>query len=125
MRLFAIAVVIVFSVSPVAAGNTAYDDTLAGKKCKERDYNQSIDCQYRVGEDLEFSIDDIGMSDTGITFIRSKGFEGDYYATFGLMHGCIIVKHGSHSIFFCSDFAFVSPKNGRVYKTWEDCKAGF
>jgi hypothetical protein len=50
---------------------------------------------------------------------------GDYYARFGVMHGCIIVARGtrrpeSENPF---DFAFISPKNGRVYRDWRDCQA--
>jgi hypothetical protein len=103
--------------------NTAYEVTLSGKECKETQHQ--LNCTYKVGKDLEFSIDGIGMPDTGITFTRSKGIEGDYLAQFGLIHGCIIIKHGKNSKLFGKDFAFVSPKNGKVYKTWEDCKAGY
>ena len=106
-------------------GDTAYQDTLSGKLCKEDEGTQQVNCTYKVGRDLEFSIDGVGLPDTGITFWRSKGIEGDYFAQFGLMHGCIIIKHGKHAKVFGKDFAFVSPKNGKVYKNWEDCKAGF
>ena len=123
MRLFIITAILTFLAPPVWAGGTAYEDTLSGNQCKES--HQQINCTYKVGKDLEFSIDGIGMPDTGITFTRSKGIEGDYYATFGLMHGCIIIKHGKNSNLFFKDFAFVSPKNGKVYKTWEDCKVGY
>jgi len=122
-RLFIIAVIFIFLASTVCAEETAYEDTLSGKKCGE--FQQQLNCNYKVGKDLEFSIDGIGLPDTAITFTRTKGLEGDYYATFGLMHGCIIIKHGKGSNLFFKDFAFVSPKNGKVYKTWEDCKAEY
>lgn len=32
--------------------------------------------------------------------------------------------HGVDLKLFGFDFAFVSPKNGKVYKTWEACKEG-
>lgn len=64
------------------------------------------------------------MPDTGITFARADFPQGDYYAQFGLRHGCVIVKHGPDSRLFGLDFAFVSPINGKVYKTWEECKEG-
>ena len=103
------------------AGNTAYDETLQGKKCKE--YRQQLGCEYKVGKDLEFSIDGIGSPDTGITFARAN-HNGDYYAKFALQHGCVIVTHGKGSPLFMQDFAFVSPRNGKVYKSWESCKQG-
>lgn len=123
MRLIIIVAIFIFLSPAVWAEDTAYEDTLSGKKCSE--FHQQLNCEYKVGKDLEFSIDGIGMPDTGITFIRSKGIEGDYYPAFGLMHGCIIIKHGKGSNLFGEDFAFVSPINGKVYKTWEDCKAGY
>lgn len=122
MRIFIIAVIFTFLAPAGWAGETAYEDTFSGKKCSES--HQQLYCEYTVGKDLEFSIAGIGMPDTGITFLRSK-HEGDYFAQFGLMHGCIIIKHGKHSKLFGKDFAFVSPKNGKVYKSWEDCKAGY
>ena len=123
MRLFISLVIFMSLVQFVWAENSAYEDTLSGKRCKET--NQQINCIYKVGKDLEFSIDGIGLPDTGITISHSKGVEGDYYPTFGLRHGCIIVKHGKVSSLFVMDYAFVSPRNGKVYKKWEDCKDGF
>ena len=123
MRLIIIVAIFTLISPAVWAEGTAYEDTLSGKKCRE--YDQQLNCEYKVGRDLEFSIDGIGMPDTAITFTRTKGLQGYYYATFGLRHGCIIIKHGKSSNLFFKDFAFVSPKNGKVYKTWEDCKAEY
>lgn len=58
-----------FFPATVHAGGTAYEDTLSGKTCTES--RQQLNCEYKVGKDLEFSIDGIGMPDTGITFVRS------------------------------------------------------
>ena len=96
------------------AETTAYDAALSGKKCEET--NQQINCTYKVGKDLEFSVDGIGTAWTGVTFLRSKGLEGDYYPSFGLRHGCVIIRHGKASKLFGRDFAFVSPKNGKVHQ---------
>jgi hypothetical protein len=103
-----------------------YDLVLAGKNCKAGKTMQTLSCEYRVGTDLHFSIDGIGDDDTGISFLRSS-FEGDYFATVGVMHGCVIVKHGNKTVpddlsVLMSDFAFVSPKNGKVYRNWQDCR---
>jgi len=105
----------------VLAENTAYDTTLQGKKCYE--HEQVLGCEYKVGKDLEFSIEDIGSPNTGITFLHANN-TGDYYAKYGIQHGCIIVTHGKKSSMYMRDFAFVSPRNGKVYKTWELCKQG-
>lgn len=68
-----------------------------------------------MGQELEIWVDGIGLPDTSITFDRSN-FKGDYYATFGMGHLCVIVKSGKDLF---QGFAFISPQNGKVYKDWE------
>jgi len=59
--------------------------------------------------------------------------KGDFYPTYGLQHGCVIIKRGSKGVVnnelfgpgSLFDFAFVSPKNGKVYKTWQECQSGY
>lgn len=110
------------------AGESTYEIVLAGKTCKDRSVVQYISCEYKVGKGLHFSIDAIGQPDTGITFVKCS-MDGDFYATYGLKHGCIIVKRGPKGItskdFYGPgtpfDYAFVSPKNGKVYRTWQEC----
>jgi hypothetical protein len=107
---------------------STYDIVSSCKVCKETP-SQEISCEYKVGKDLHFSIDGIGGEWTGIAFMKSD-YDGDFYAAFGIRHGCVIVKrgktnwkndadHGPGSPF---DYAFVSPKNGKVYRDWIDCK---
>ena len=60
----------------------------------------------------------IGDAAAGIAFKRSN-FYGDFYASFSLRHGCVIVHQAS-----ATDFAFVSPRNGRAYRTCQECGAG-
>jgi hypothetical protein len=111
------------------AGDTTqsiYDAVLTGRTCKARETGQTLSCEYRVGSDLYFSIDGIGDPDTGISFLRSS-FDGDYFATVGVMHGCVIVKHGKKTLpedlsVYMRDFAFISPKNGKVYRDWQHCQ---
>jgi hypothetical protein len=127
---YAVVFLLLSSISE-AEGPSTYDIVLSGKVCEERD-NQTLSCRYRIGNGLHFSIDGIGQPDTGITFLKSS-FYGDFYATYGLLHGCVIIKRGPKGItsqnfdgvgsFF--DYAFVSPKNGKVYKDWEECKSAY
>ena len=96
------------------------------------DSGQQIECEYTVGTGLRFSLVGIGLPDMGITFWKSS-FEGDFYATYGMRHGCIIVKRGKKARSntalsgpgSISDYAFVSPKNGKVYRGWQECEVGF
>jgi len=99
---------------------STFDAVLAGKKCAERD-SQQLDCDYRVGKDLWITLAGIGQSDTAVTFMKAN-FNGDYYATFGLMHGCVIVKPGEKTQTL-ADFAFISPRTGKVFRSWRECQA--
>ena len=102
---------------------STYDLTLKGKQCKEG-LNQQLDCDYKIGDDFHLSIGGVGQSDAGVTFIKSN-LNGKYYGTFGILHGCVIVKTGTKNTTKNPfDFAFVSPINGKVYKDWESCKIG-
>ena len=113
--------------SAFAVEKSTYTLVLAGKKCKT--LNQTISCEYSVGTGLKFSIDGIGQPDTGITYMKSS-FEGDFYSTYGLLHGCIIVKRGPKGIKSSAlngpgsptDYAFISPINGKIYSSWEECQ---
>ena len=108
-------------LSPASAwANETYDKTLAGKSCKEES-QQQITCTYKIGKDLEIWIAGIGLADTGIYFAKSD-FDGDYYASFGMQHLCVIIKSGKNLL---QGVAFISPKNGKVYNNWEACRAGF
>lgn len=128
-----------FAGASVSAVRATYEEVLAGKECQVSEEDQTISCKYRVGKDLEFSIDGIGSPMVGVTFLKSN-FHGDYYAAFGLLHGCVIVKRGRKihekilEEFARGEmgkveavngiYAFVSPKNGKVYEDWPSCQAG-
>lgn len=101
---------------------------MAGKECQESS-SQLLSCQYKVGSDLLISIDGIGGLGTGISFLKSDSY-GDFYAVYGVMHGCVIVKSGRkryENNFYDNflDYAFISPKNGKVYESWMSCQDGF
>lgn len=102
------------------ADASTYDIVLSGKKCSERE-SQQLDCEYRIGKDLWITVAGIGQGDVGVTFMKAD-FNGDYYATFGLMHSCVVVKPGK-KIEALADFAFISPRTGKVFKSWQECKA--
>jgi hypothetical protein len=103
---------------------STFDLLTKGKNCKESS-NQQIECNYKIGEDFWLSIPGIGLTDSAITLMKSD-FYGSYYASYGLGHGCVIVKPGSKNrSLIRPNMAFVSPVNGKVYKDWESCKSGF
>lgn len=107
-----------------ASAQSLFDLAVRGTSCNALS-DSSLFCTYQVGKDLEFSITSVGQSDTGISFLRSN-INGDYFARYGVMHGCIIVERGMTAPKRKSpedDYAFVSPKTGQVYKSWQECQA--
>lgn len=120
----AIAVLALLLSSSGVMADQTYDDVIKGKSCKESG-SQRLDCTYRVGRDLYIAIAGIGMPDTGINFYASS-LKGDYYASVGVLHGCIIVTPGKSSGSSEDEgYAFISPKNGKVYKNWRSCRKGY
>ena len=122
--IFIIAVAILAQAAPAFSGET-YDAVVVGRACGI-DKLQQLTCDYKVGKDLRISIPAVGTPDVGVTILKSD-FDGDYYATFGLMHQCVVVKTGGKLTSIpgtFSDYAFISPKNGKVYQDWESCKSG-
>ena len=110
---------------------STYDLVVAGSKCSQAQmpYQNSaqLSCVYTVGTGLKFEIAGIGQDDAAILVLKANGLDADFYFKFGLLHGCVIVTRGFAKQSNSSkklpgfDMAFVSPKTGRVYKTWQDC----
>ena len=129
-RILAAAILCVISSPTLSGGKSSYDLVLAGKRCQTGTWDQTLSCEYVVGTGLAFAIAGIGQPDAVVTFMKSS-FDGDFYATFGLLHGCVIVKCGAAGVNSehafqpggLADYAFVSPRNGKVYKRWDECKA--
>ncbi len=100
-----------------------------GMACKQSpDPNSGMNCSYRIGRDLEIDMAGIGREDASITVTRTRGYDGDYYATFGILHGCIVIKPNLRTARTEKEFlaradnmAFISPATGHVYKTWREC----
>lgn len=93
-----------------------YTTLLSNKKCQESS-NQLLSCSYKADKSLHVEIAGIGGASTGIAFIKSD-FNGGYYGKFGLLHGCVIINNSNNF----GDFAFISPKNGKIYKDWPSCQ---
>jgi hypothetical protein len=105
----------------------AFELANAGKTCSESQSGNSVDCDFKVGNDLHFSIVGLGQPDVKVVFFNSS-IEGDYFASFSLLEGCVVVKHGKKGLSspqelrkVMNDVAHISPKDGNVYRTWEAC----
>lgn len=79
-------------------------------------------CEYKVGDQLTFSIKDAGGADTVVGFHLSD-IKNEFYAV--LYFGCIVVIPGhAHSKNYDKDYGvYVSPKNGRAYTTKTECQS--
>ena len=119
LRSIWIAVAYLYALN--ASAQSLFNLAVTGTACKAVS-DGSLFCKYQVGKDLEFSITSVGNTNAGISFLRSN-FDGDYFARFGLMHGCIIVARGMAAPERGSpadDYVFVSPKTGKIYKSWQE-----
>jgi hypothetical protein len=123
MPRMALVVLMLLSPTVEASGERlfTYDAVVAGMKCQQNSV-ASMECDYRVGRSLHFNIAGVGQKDASITFFQVS-WDGDYYASVGVQHGCVVVKPGKAvegpRVF---DFAFVSPQTGKVYSTWQTCQ---
>lgn len=89
----------------------------AGKSCSSE--RRGLECSYRVGSYFHVSIAALGTAETGIHF-RKSDESREIYASFGSMHGCVIVNR-MKGVGGFPEFVFISPKNGKVYESWVDC----
>jgi hypothetical protein len=96
-----------------------FELVVAGAECKQ-DVNNGLICNYKVGQNLKFSIKDAGGSDQVITF-RHSDINDDYAAV--MYFGCIVVIPGfATKNYGKDDNVYISPKNGRVYRKREECQ---
>jgi len=100
------------------ASASTFDAVVAGMHCEQNPMG-SLECEYHVGKSLYFGVVGVGDPDAAITFY-SVSFDGDYYASVGVPHGCVVVKPGK-TTGLGGGFAFVSPRNGKAYHDWQSC----
>jgi len=84
----------------------------------------SLACRYRAGRDLEFELRDVGEPGVTLRLIRSSE-AGDYRADRDMMSRCVFVRHGARGREAGGSeftYAFVSGKNGFVYRSLRDCR---
>ena len=120
--LAALVAVAAFAV-PALGQPSTHDIVVSGMKCRQNSMG-SLECDYRVGRTLHVNIAGVGDKDASIIFMASS-FKGDFYASVGVLHGCVIVKPGeTNKDQGILDVAFISPRSGKVYNDWESCQQG-
>jgi hypothetical protein len=102
-----------------AVPNRTYDTVVEGMTCRQQTTGR-LDCAYVVGESLRFSIAGVGQEDAVINFARVDS-TGGFVAGFSALHGCVVVKPAAAGDTSAA-LAFVSPRDGRVYRVWQHCK---
>lgn len=106
---------------PGQTANPVVTAVAKGTSCKRSEIAAQLDCEYHVGKGLHFAIAGVGRDDAAVTFFKVD-WDADYYATVGVGRGhqCVIVKAGEKTAFPFA-MAFVSPKSGKVFATWQSC----
>lgn len=122
-----VATLVAGSLSYNAQPASTYDAVVAGMKCTQSTIAKAaqMDCEYNVGMSLRLALPGIGDDAVAFTVLKSD-FDGDFYVSIaaGKVHDCAIVKPGMKSPPTLSDFAFISPRSGRVFHTWQQCAQG-
>jgi hypothetical protein len=111
------------AVLPATAQETPYAATSRGAACN-LDASGSLHCTYRVGRDLEFSLQRVTVPEVTLVIARSDA-QGDYYVEPTLVSRCALVRYGQRSFAVSGSnyvFAAVSGRNGLVYRTLRECR---
>jgi len=111
--------------APAAAQETPYAATSRGAQCALRP-DGTLTCRYRVGRDLEFTLQRVAEPDVSLEIARS-GPEGDYTIDPFLHSRCVFVRYGKRGMAQGGSnyvFAVVSGRNGMVYRSLRECRLG-
>jgi len=101
-----------------AATPSTYDALVDGMNCRQQT-NGRLDCTYAIGASLRLSIVGVGQDDAVINFATVDSAAG-WMAGFSVLHGCVVVRRGAARDSAVAP-AFISPKDGRVYRGWQHC----
>ena len=101
------------------ASNRTFDVVIEGMSCRQNQ-NGRMDCEYVVAQALRFSIAGVGEEGALISFSKVDSTAG-YVAGFSSFHGCVVVRPAAAGDTSAA-LAFVSPRDGRVYRVWQHCR---
>ena len=100
--------------------STTYDAVVRGMSCKQKSSGE-MTCEYKVGTSLRFEIVGVGQADVSVNFYKVDE-QGSFSASMAPLNGCVrVVPQGDSSATAPTDLAFVSPSDGKVYRTWNAC----
>jgi len=121
----ALAAAALVAAAPADALEPPYEATRRGARC-DLEADGSLGCRYLVGRDLEFELRRVGERGVALRLLRS-GDAGDYRADAQMMSDCVFVRYGARGrAAGGADFvyAFVSGRNGHVYRQLHECREG-
>ena len=111
------------SATELTQDRTTYDEVLAGMRSFQNEVGD-LEFDYQVGSSLHFGIVSPGQPNRSIYFYAAS-FEGDYFAVVNISDECVVVRPGqSAALAKRVDLAFVSTRNGKVYRTLEELRTG-
>jgi hypothetical protein len=119
----------VFSVllalaAPAQAIETPFEAARRGARCG-LETDGTLSCRYRVGADLEFDLAHVAQDDVRLRLARSDP-DGDYATEREMIDGCVQLRYGALGLARGGsrfDHAFVSSRNGFVYRSLRECRA--
>lgn len=123
-----IVVALVLAVSTGAEAKSVYEVLKSNRLCLKSQYTQQTECSFKAGYDLELTIASVGK-DYAATVINKSKYDGDFYASTGLaFSSCIMVQAGANNpnykdVESPDKSAFISMKDGQVYKNYRACQA--
>lgn len=115
--------------APIRDGDTAstFDVVRDSVECGRAGDGEMIHCDYRAGRSLHVTIAGVGDEQAIVTFMKTN-FDSAFHASFGVRHGCVIVKRnpakggGPKYRNPLVDMAFISPRTGLVYPEGNACR---
>ncbi len=110
------------------------NEVYAGRNCRRSALMESLSCQYRVGEDLDFEIANVGDPEAFLNVWSATMTDGDFFIGTTPLHDpgdelidyypCIVIKPGTSNPTYMMivHHVYVSPRTGDVYESQFDCK---
>ena len=108
----------IFAQTAALPPNKAYDAVIEGMSCRQHPSGR-LDCEYAVGEGVRFRIEGVGQESATVHFVKVDS-TGGYTAGFAPLHGCVVVRPASGKEDVAS--AYVSLRDGRVHRNWQQCR---
>lgn len=108
--------------APAQAIETPYDAARRGARCG-LESDGSLTCRYRLGEGLEFTLTHVAQDGARLLWPRPAS-AGDYEAG-PMADGCVPVRYGALGLARGGsrfEHAFVSARNGFVYRSLRECR---